>query len=165
MKISIEHYIATNNPLAVELLLKKRGIAASKNLPDAIQKLRFVMAKEGDNVIKELSNIDTPYQNLILSTQEKTSSACGCSGADGDSEESSSCAGNPACKCNGDSNFRGGASVQGKVSSGVDGQPQTQQPIIPVVTEPKKEDVMSKAMPLIAIGLLLVVTTAVLMRK
>jgi len=158
MKISIEHYIATNNPSEVNAMLTRRGIPAPKNLPDAIKKLRFVMAKEGNNLIKEIASIPTPYQELILSTQDKgetNSNACGCSGFNG--EKTSNCSGNPKCSCS-----------CGEKKSNQDGQAEqaTAQPKqVVVVPEQQQEDKFQKVVPFVAIGLLLVITTAVLVKK
>jgi hypothetical protein len=161
MKISIEHYIATNNPIEVSAILTKRGIPAPKNIADAIQKLRFVMSKEGNKVSEELAGIKTPYQELIVSSQEDKSedksNACGCSGFD--SEQSSGCNGDKSCSCNKSSNVEG-ESAEKQVA------PVAAAPVAaaPATTETTK-DMMTKAAPLVVIGLLLVVTTAVLMKK
>lgn len=158
MKISIEHYIATNNPSEVNAMLTRRGIPSPKNLPDAIQKLRFVMAKEGNSIMKEIASINTPYQELIMSTQDKgedKSNACGCSGFNG--EQTSNCAGNPNCSCS-----------CGEKKSNQDGQAEqaAAAPAQPVVVVPEqKDDKFQKAVPFVAIGLLLVITTAVLVKK
>jgi hypothetical protein len=160
MKISIEHYIVTNNPTEVSAILTKRGIPAPKNIADAIQKLRFVMSKEGNKVSEELAGIKTPYQELIVSSQEDKSedksNACGCSGFD--SEQSSGCNGDKSCSCNKSSNVEGESAEKQVVPAAA--------PVAaaPAATETTK-DMMTKAAPLVVIGLLLVVTTAVFMKK
>ena len=155
MKISIEHYIATNNPKEVAAILTKRGIPAPKNIADAIKKLKFVMSKEGNAVTKELANIETPYQALILSTQddnsEDKSNACGCSGFDG--EKKSNCSGD--CSCNKKSNATGDEEPTKAVVAPAPA---------PTPTETTK-DALNKHAPIIALGLLLVISTAVLMKK
>lgn len=158
MKIGLEHYIATNNPNGVEVMLKKRNIPASKGLHDAVQKIRFILSKEGASAAKELADIDTDYKHLILSNEDKTSNACGCSGADGDDEESSNCAGNPNCSCGKKSSADATKETE-KVSS------------TSVVTTPNSGSVnddknsLHKHAPVIMIGLLLVVATAILVKK
>lgn len=149
MKVSIEHYIATNNPSEVAAILTKRGIPAPKNLPDAIQKLQFVMSKEGNSVAKELAVVETPYQQMIkaLNSKEESSNACGCSGFNG--EKQSNCAGCTSCSCNSD-----------KKSSA-----DAQSPAQVVVAKDENKDSMTKHAPLVAIGLLLIVTTAILIKK
>lgn len=150
MKISIEHYIATNNPNAVNQMFAKRGIPASKNLQDSIQKIRFIMSKEGDSAAKELANIDTPYHSLIESSHDVKSNACGCSGADGSNEESSNCSGKPDCGCDKKSNADDANAPLIKLAAP---QPTTEKGTI------------EKYIPLISVGLLLVVVTAVLVKK
>lgn len=150
MKISIEHYIATNNPSEVAAILTKRGIPAPKNLPDAIKKLQFIMSREGNNVTKELASINTPYQSLILSSQddvsEDKSNACGCSGFDG--EKKSNCSGD--CSCNKKSNATGDEEPKATVS--------------PAPTETTKDNLVKYA-PIAAVGLLLIIGTAILVKK
>lgn len=168
MKISIEHYIVTNNRPAVEAMFKKRGIPPSKNLPDALQKLRAIMAKEGHNALDEIAGISTPYQQLILSTHEGVkpeakSSACGCSGADG--EKSSSCDG--ACKCGGKcggkkSSFDNNDNLVFNADGGSQA-PSTPAPTTPVTQ--KVEESITKHAPFLVVGLLLVLTTAVILKK
>jgi hypothetical protein len=148
MKISIEHYIATNNPSELNSLLNKRGIPSAKNVPDAINKLRYVMSKEGNNALKEIAEINTPYKDLIISAidkKEEKSNACGCSSFNG--ENNSNCDG-ANCKCK--SNFDDNKEVK--------------------KDENKKdikanEDKIEKFVPYLAVGLLLIVTTAVLIKK
>ena len=157
MKISIEHYIATNNPNEVAEILIKRGMPSPRSLPDAIQKLKFIMSKEGGAIVKELADIDTPYQNLIMSSlgdskSETKSNACGCSGFDG--EIKSNCSGDGSCSCAAKK-----SSVDGDTKS-------TDQPAASSNTTPEApKDVLTKYAPHIAIGLLLIVTTAVLIKK
>jgi hypothetical protein len=154
MKIGLEHYIVTNNPSGVEAMLRKRNIPASKSLPDAVQKIRFILSKEGASAAKELADIDTDYKHLILSSEDKTSNACGCSGADGDDEESSNCAGNPNCSC-GKTSSADAVKVAEKVTAPV---------VAPPVTSDSKYD-LHKHAPVIALGLLLIAVTAILVKK
>jgi hypothetical protein len=145
-KISIEHYIATNNPLELNYLLNKRGIPSAKNVPDAIKKLRYVMTKEGNNVLKEIAEINTPYRDLILSAidkKEEKSNACGCSSFNG--ETFSNCeGGNCKCKSNFDDDGKSDDSKKNIKSN---------------------EDKIEKFIPYVAVGLLLIVTTAVLIKN
>lgn len=152
MRITIEHYLATNNPREVEELLKRKGVPPPKNLPDAIGKLNLLMKREGNEIVKELALVSTPYRDLILSTQEdKVSSACGCSGFGGNGgEQLYNCSG--GCdKCS-----KSNADAEQQPS-----QPQSQ----PQPPAQETEDKVAKYAPIVAIGLLLVVTTAVLVKK
>ena len=153
MRITIEHYLATNNPREVEELLKRKGVPPPKNLPDAIGKLNLLMKREGNEIVKELSLIKTPYSDLNLSTQEeKVSSACGCSSFGGNGgEQISNCSGCDKCpKSNADAE-----QPSGQAQPQAQAQPSTQE----------TEDKVAKYAPIVAIGLLLVVTTAVLVKK
>lgn len=154
MKISIEHYIATNNPRAVEELLKRKGIPAPKNLPDAIGKLNLLMKREGNEITKELSEIKTPYQLLVLSSKEdeKTSSACGCSGFGGNGEQLYNCSGCPKSNADAEKSETQQTNPANTTTTST-------------VSKEEKEDGVTKYAPLVAIGLLLVVTTAVLIKK
>ena len=155
MRIAIEHYIATNNPAAVDNMFAKRGIPSAKNLPDAINKIRMILKKEGDSAAKELASINTPYQQMIAASQDVQLNACGCSGADG-SEKKSNC-----CGVDGNGNSE-------KEQKTEPTEPTTQTPSVPIETAKEKiivEDKMTKAMPYVAVGLLLVVTTAILIKK
>lgn len=151
MRITIEHYLATNNPREVEELLKRKGVPPPKNLPDAIGKLNLLMKREGNEIVKELALVNTPYRDLILSTSkedEKTSSACGCSGFGGNGgEQMYNCSGCPS-KSNADAEQQ-------------PSQPKSQ----PQPPAQETEDKVAKYAPIVAIGLLLVVTTAVLVKK
>ncbi len=166
MKISIEHYIVTNNPASVNAMFVKRGIAPAKNLADGIQKLRYILAKEGQAALDEVGGIDTPYQKLIISTHhvpqpESKSNACGCSGADG--EKTSNCSGTD-CKC-GKSNFVNNDNlVFNADGTGTTAPVTTPAPASPI-TPQKVEDTINKHAPLLVVGLLIILTTAVLIKK
>lgn len=108
MKISLEHYIATNNKPAADALLAKYGVAKATSWADLIRKVRYVLQKYKEDAARDLASIDTPYKRLIetysitlpavsqpTTNQELRSGACGCSSADGQS----SCDGN--CSCGG----------------------------------------------------------------
>lgn len=131
MKLSIEHYIATNNPKQVNELLAKYKIPKSKDWSDMIRKLQYVMKKHKDTIVDDLKLIDTPYKSLILSgVVEKKSGACGCSSADGE-ESYQNCAGNPNCNCELKSNVQGTKTFHDQKSfhdqktSGADGESST----------------------------------------
>jgi cobalamin biosynthesis Mg chelatase CobN len=114
MKVTIEHYISTNNPAQAQAILAKYGVRA-KNMPDLIRKMHKVMQVKGEEAVKDFAAIDTPYKQMLLSTitkptekksgccgsssadGEESSNACGCSGADG--EQTSGCDGNGVCTC------------------------------------------------------------------
>jgi hypothetical protein len=117
MKVTIEHYVATNNPIQAQAVLDKYGVPKAKSMSDLVKKVHYVVLKHKDFAITDLSKIDTPYRRLILANipmpkptpaepteskisplatetilaVEKTSGACGCSGIDG--EQQSNCSG------------------------------------------------------------------------
>jgi hypothetical protein len=113
MKLTIEHYVATNNPIQAQAVLDKYGVPKANSMNDLLKKVHYVVLKHKDFAMNDLSKIDTPYRRLILanipvpankptettspsSTEtvlavEKLSNACGCSGIDG--EPKSNCAG------------------------------------------------------------------------
>lgn len=108
MKLSIEHYLASNNPVAVNQLLQKNGIKNQVDMLGMIKGLQYVMQKKGNQIAGDLAAIDTPYKLLILShvpeVREAVSNACGCSHFAG--EDTSNCAGCGG-KCGGSSNTTG----------------------------------------------------------
>lgn len=115
MKVTIEHYIATNNPNEAQAVLSKYGVRV-KNMPDMIRKMHMVMKQYGEKAVRDFAAINTPYKSLLLSTLpaavpssavETKSSACGCSSS-ADGEESSN-----ACGCSG---------ADGEEMSGCDGK-------------------------------------------
>lgn len=143
MKLSIEHYIATNNPDASQKLLEKYKIPKAIDMTDLIAKVHYVVRKNKDFAITDLANIDTPYRQLILSTikpvvvtetKEVMSNACGCSGIDGETSN--------ACGCSGvdgeSSNCSGCGGKCGNKSSGVDGK--TEKPKSPETKTESKEN-------------------------
>lgn len=114
MKVTIEHYIATNNPNEAQAVLAKYGVRV-KNMPDMIRKMHMVMKQYGSQAVKDFAAINTPYKGMLLSmlpaatpspAAEIKSSACGCS-SNADGEESSN-----ACGCSG---------ADGEEMSGCDG--------------------------------------------
>jgi hypothetical protein len=117
MKVTIEQYIATNNPNQAQAVLAKYGLKA-RDMSDLIRKMHKLMKVKGEEAVRDFAAINTPYKQLLLSTitpvetaapvsVEKKSSACGCeSSADG-SEQSSN-----ACGCSG---------ADGEQTSGCDG--------------------------------------------
>lgn len=92
MTISIEKYIALNNPREVAAILEAHGSRKidKTNILDVVH--RFT-DKKGDFAFEELAKIDTPYRRLILSTikEEKKSGCAGCGGTCG--EKKSNCCG------------------------------------------------------------------------
>lgn len=110
MKVSIEHYLASNNPMSVNQLLQKNGLKNQVDVLGMIKGLQFLINKKGNAIVSDLADIDTPYKSLILAkylpSGEIKSNACGCSGFNG--EEKSNCAGCVG-KCGGMSNATGDA--------------------------------------------------------
>lgn len=144
MKVLIEHYVASNNIDGVNRMLNKYGVPTAKDTADAIQKLRYLLKSKGNEAMQELLSIATPYRDMVVAVQgtdEGKSNACGC-GSGFDGENKSNCGGNSDCKCNQKSN--------------VEGTPDA---------TPAKMDLKKDILPLVAIGLLLVATTAVLIKK
>ncbi len=89
--MTIEQYIALNNPRGVAEVLEANGSRKvdKKNIMDVL--VRFT-EKKGDYAFEQLSKIDTPYRRLILSQIEETKSGCaGCGGTCG--EKKSNCCG------------------------------------------------------------------------
>lgn len=160
MRITIEHYIATNNPAAVDGMLSKRGIPRAKNLPDAISKLRTILKREGDIAAKELASIQTPYQQMISSTQETTSNACGCK------EDKSNCCGfDSEIELPNEITKNGNSAKMASEPTPVPTPTPAPTPTPTEASETARDDKMTKAMPYVAVGLLLVVATAILIKK
>jgi len=184
MKVTIEHYIATNNPNEAQVILAKYGVKAA-NMSDLIRKMHHVMKKHGETAVTDFASINTPYRSLLLSTikpvsttttiatekksgacgcessadgSEESSNACGCSGADG--EETSGCDGKK-CSCNKTSNVEG------------DKKPET--PVVETKTEESKqvskpvkeksENKMESMMPLVIVGAVALVAFAVIAKS
>lgn len=92
MNITIEEYVAINNPKQADALIRKYGIPPSRSYRDLVAKLRALTKRKKEEAFIELAKIETPYRSLLLSnSEEDNSNACGCSGADG--ETKSNCAG------------------------------------------------------------------------
>lgn len=110
MRISIEHYIATNNEDGAQDVLSKYGVTKAKDLKDLIKKMRIIMTNHKEPAVKDFANLDTDYRRMILASieqpepvvvPESKSNACGCSGFDG--EQKSNCSGCEAMSnCSGD---------------------------------------------------------------
>lgn len=81
--ISIETYIASNNPNEAMSLLKEMGSPKPVNFDDFVAKLHIATQRYGAKAFERLSKIDTPYQKLILSGSETKSNCGGCSGVNG----------------------------------------------------------------------------------
>lgn len=90
--MTIEQYIALNNPREVAAILELNGSRKidKKNILDVLT--RFT-DKKGDSAYEQLSKIDTPYRRLILSQikEEEKSGCSGCGGSCG--EKKSNCCG------------------------------------------------------------------------
>jgi hypothetical protein len=96
MELSIEQYIATNNPLAANNFVVKHGLKRPKNHLELVKKINYILKNKGKDAFVELSEIDTPYKRLVSDFKETKSNACGCSGvSSADGEEQSNCSGCP----------------------------------------------------------------------
>lgn len=183
MKVTIEHYIATNNPNEAQTILAKYGVRAS-NMSDLIRKMHRVMKTHGESAVKDFASIDTPYRSLLLSTikpiapivtetkssacgcsgvdGEESSNACGCSGADG-SEETSGCDGCGG-KCGGKkSNVEGDKKVE--VPASKEPETKTEAPKEAPKSETKSESKMESMMPLVIVGAVALVAFAVIAKS
>lgn len=90
--ISIETYIASNNPDEAMALLKEMGSPKPKDFDDLVAKLHIATKKHGAKAFERLSKMETPYKSLVLSYEEEDENKSNCSGG---------------CKCGGSSNFSG----------------------------------------------------------
>jgi len=89
--MTIEKYIALNNPREVAAILEAHG-SRKINKDNIIDVIHRFTEKKGDFAFQELAKIDTPYKRLILSTIEEKKSGCaGCGGTCG--EKKSNCCG------------------------------------------------------------------------
>lgn len=66
MRISIEQYVAVENPRAASQMLTKYGIPPATSLKDLAEKMEVVTYKYRALAFADLANIDTPYRRLIL---------------------------------------------------------------------------------------------------
>ena len=109
MKISIEQYVALNNPKAAKQFLEKFGFEPARSLEDLIHKVESATLHYRQDALEELGSIDTPYRRLILSTIEE------------DSESKSNCSG--GCSCS---------------KSNVEGESKTSDARVAIIPEPDK---------------------------
>jgi len=90
--VPIEVYLAFNCPNQAQDLLMSNGIKPARNRKELVRKLNSYIVDGKENALKQLVEIH-PDKDLILAYGTKTetsSSACGCSSADG---------GASACNC------------------------------------------------------------------
>lgn len=66
MRISIEQYIAVENPKASSQFLTKYGVPAATSLKDLAEKMEVITYKYRDLAFADLATIDTPYRRLIM---------------------------------------------------------------------------------------------------
>jgi hypothetical protein len=126
---TIKYVFETKQP-ELRRLVVKYGLQPAKNSKDLLDKVSYLMLKFKEEFLKDIAAIH-PDRELILWSQdsdkkssvdavaaenaviekkskEVISSACGCSGADGVSQDAadefSNCGGNPDCKCGNKSN-------------------------------------------------------------
>jgi hypothetical protein len=126
---TIKYVFETKQP-ELRRLVVKYGLQPAKNSKDLLDKVSYLTLKFKEEFLKDIADIH-PDRELILWSQDSdkkssvdavaaetsvsvkekldknyndaTSSACGCSGADGESQDAvdefSNCGGNPDCKC------------------------------------------------------------------
>ena len=186
MKVTIEHYIATNNPNAAQALLEKYRVPAAKSMADLIKKLHYIVAKHRDVAVLDLATIETPYKKLMVATQktvapiiqeaakvvnetpvivptpaptpasEVKSNACGCSGFDG--EEKSNCSG-----CGGKC---GMSNATGNKPAATETKPAATATETKTENTPaKSDDKMEKYMPLVVLGVVGLIAVVVIAKK
>lgn len=155
MTITIEEYVALNNPKEADALIRKYGIPASKSYRDLVAKLKALTKRKREEAFIEISKINTPYKELILSISEESSNACGCSGFDG--EKKSNCAG---CGGNCGMSNADGDSKEIKSEEKIVSTP----PFLPT-EESKKGDDFSKKALIVAGGLVGLTLLAILVKK
>jgi hypothetical protein len=66
MRISIEQYVAVENPRAASQMLTKYGIPPATSLKDLAEKMEVVTYKYRALAFADLAAIDTPYRRLIM---------------------------------------------------------------------------------------------------
>ena len=66
MRISIEQYVAVENPKAASQFLTKYGVPQATSLKDLADKMEVVTYKYRELALADLANIDTPYRRLIM---------------------------------------------------------------------------------------------------
>ena len=92
MKNNMLKYIFDNRKPELRKLVVGYGVSPAKNEIDLWKKFNYVVAKFPSDVLPKLAEIH-PDKNFIVSRLEKKSSACGCSGADGDYSNCEGCGG------------------------------------------------------------------------
>lgn len=105
--MTIEKYLAENNPQEVAAILELNGSRKinKKNIEAVL--LRFT-EKKGDFAFEQLAKIDTPYRRLILSNSDSENKA----------EAKSNCGGDEDCGCaEKKSNCCGGSNADGDTKS------------------------------------------------
>lgn len=66
MRISIEQYVAVENPNAASKMLAKYGVPPANSLKDLATKLEVITYKYRELALTDLATIDTPYRRLIM---------------------------------------------------------------------------------------------------
>jgi hypothetical protein len=183
MKMTIEHYIATNSPDAVNEVLDKYGITKARDMSDLVKKVHFVVRKHKPSMI-DLAKIDTPYKRLILASVqpekapepehkeakvETKSNACGCKSSS-DDEQNSNCSG-----CDGSSNATGDtirvkkttpvteeAKTTPTTETAKDAAPATTKEVATTNTDTDKKEKTDYTMPLIVLGIVGLIAVVVI---
>lgn len=170
---TIKYIFETKQP-ELRRLVVKYGLQPAKNSKDLLDKVSYLTLKFKEEFLKDIAAIH-PDRDLILWSQdsdkksavdavaaetsvltkkepydkkskEVISSACGCSGADGENQDAadefSNCGGNPDCKC-GNKNNQSFSNAEGKSFS----------------------DTLKDNMPLVIVGSLLLVGGLIFLGK
>lgn len=66
MRISIEQYVAVENPKAASQFLTKYGVPPANSLKDLADKMEVITYKYRELALQDLATIDTPYRRLIM---------------------------------------------------------------------------------------------------
>lgn len=109
MRISIEQYVAVENPNASSQMLTKYGVPSATSLKDLATKLEVITYKYRELALADLATIDTPYRRLIMDSMntevavatilpENVSNCDGGCSCKSKVEEKSNCSGSCGCK-------------------------------------------------------------------
>lgn len=125
MRISIEQYVAVENPKAASQFLTKYGVPQATSLKDLADKMEVITYKYRELALADLANIDTPYRRLIMDSVNTEVAVAtlipenvinydgGCSCKNKKEEKKSNCSGDCGCK---KSNIEGD-SIENKIES------------------------------------------------
>lgn len=133
MRISIEQYVAVENPNASSQMLTKYGVPSATSLKDLATKLEVITYKYRELALADLATIDTPYRRLIMDSMNTEVAVATIL-----PENVSNCDGGCSCKSKVEekSNCTGCGGTCGGKKSNVDGDSST--------TKNEKKEVVSE---------------------